>query len=559
MTRKFSDIDAAMKMRDVITRIAEGAINRLRPDSFIAEVYDYNTISRKAWVRTAGMSDTEPLMEVSFTDAMTPQDSRKDALRGTIVEVQGVPGNLWIRRIMAGAWRQGKSSLVNARFNGGDFGHIERESQYLVYPSTLPALGNTIGLGRWTNEDKTFWSGGVAQLKVRINQELFTNIIKTYDILLPDHEADGQWKSVAPDTDSGSQAGVDFSLEIKIDGGKGFWLRVRRTRAGIYVPGGYYADVRVLGQNFSHDTTTVNLEEFDPRPTEFFGRGEVVRDELQAGQVNTGPFASGLKHTLEVRQHNNLITPTDLRWDGSSIRWTDAFKVVGIGQGDVSSSGILSIASPAVGTLVPIHGAASATTVLVSASGIYMRTENEDVALYYEPKFLSDGSSDTGRFHVVCKSRPFKVPSHWIMLAATNGTITGPGNGLLLGNGTTTDHWRNASYENNWTTYSGSFHPFQYRRIADQVQLRGMASPGTVNALMFILPVGFRPLEKQKLLPCITESKATGAASAGTAHTHSFSSAGARLNVGTTGNVSTSATASDTLWISIDGVVFEII
>lgn len=48
-------------------------------------------------------------------------------------------------------------------------------------------------------------------------------------------------------------------------------------------------------------------------------------------------------------------------------------------------------------------------------------------------------------------------------------------------------------FENEWTNYGGIFFPAQYRKIANQVVLRGTIKPGKETFAAFTLPLGFRP------------------------------------------------------------------
>jgi hypothetical protein len=59
-------------------------------------------------------------------------------------------------------------------------------------------------------------------------------------------------------------------------------------------------------------------------------------------------------------------------------------------------------------------------------------------------------------------------------------------------NGIAPTAWTNLTLQNGWTNASGQ-QAAQYRKIGDMVQLRGGIAGGTLNAIAFTLPVGFRP------------------------------------------------------------------
>lgn len=448
--RKFKDTASAMAMRDLITKIAEGAINRLRPDDFVAEVYSYNHFTRKATVKTAGMGEDEPAIEVNYAPAMGVRSRHSDTNTGTIVLVGGIPGNYWIKKILNGAWTTTSGRMINSRFYGGAYYHLERESQYVIEVD-LPATGNTMSVGYFYNTGLTDWSGGFATLKLKVNQELFVAMIKEYDVLLPNHTEGGVWKTLAPDKDSGASFGNDFAVEIKFVLNSGFYLRIRRLRAGVYSQGGYTCDIRLFGREFTIDTTQSNIEEFDARPTEYFGRNDVAIDELQASEVNTGPFSTGIKHEIEVRAQANLIQPTDFGWNGTYLKWTGNWKALGLGVNDLSSLGYLAFPMPAVGVAIPVHGWSGGYSLNVDANGIPISAVGNGAALYVEPLFFTNGAAGTARYHLVGDDTPFKIPSHWILLAVMNTDQT-IGNSMKLGDGTTIDHWRYPAMQSGFTS-----------------------------------------------------------------------------------------------------------
>lgn len=72
----------------------------------------------------------------------------------------------------------------------------------------------------------------------------------------------------------------------------------------------------------------------------------------------------------------------------------------------------------------------------------------------------------------------------------------------------TDDSWNIPRLLNSWTHYGGIYQPISYRKGADNiVQLRGLAAGGTPSStdVMFILPVGYRPANKE-LYPALTNS-----------------------------------------------------
>jgi hypothetical protein len=93
------------------------------------------------------------------------------------------------------------------------------------------------------------------------------------------------------------------------------------------------------------------------------------------------------------------------------------------------------------------------------------------------------------------------------------------------------------------------------------VQLRGLIRNGTANTSMFTLPVGYRPPNGQ-LFTCIANVQATwntGAASAGTAHTHAATGppqVGSRVDILPAGTVA--AASAGTGFIDLGGIQFSV-
>ena len=53
--------------------------------------------------------------------------------------------------------------------------------------------------------------------------------------------------------------------------------------------------------------------------------------------------------------------------------------------------------------------------------------------------------------------------------------------------------WQVPAYQNGWVDYDATYGPVRYRRIAGITFIRGLAKNGTAGAVIFTLPVGYRP------------------------------------------------------------------
>lgn len=124
-----------------------------------------------------------------------------------------------------------------------------------------------------------------------------------------------------------------------------------------------------------------------------------------------------------------------------------------------------------------------------------------------------------------------------------------------------TTPWTNLSYANSWANYGAPYQIGQYRKVGDEVQLRGLIRNGTVNTTMFTLPTGFRPPD-YLIFPGVSAGPATyatGAASTGTAHTHSQvtpPNIAVRVNVNTDGTVV--APSTSTGFIDLSAIRFSV-
>lgn len=115
-------------------------------------------------------------------------------------------------------------------------------------------------------------------------------------------------------------------------------------------------------------------------------------------------------------------------------------------------------------------------------------------------------------------------------------------------------------FQNSWVNYDTIWAAAAYRKIGNAVYLRGLVRSGSVPSVIFTLPVGFRPL-KNEAFPAVisTLNVVTGAASAGTAHTHPLAiESVTRLDVTTSGNVQITNPDVFNSYLSLSGVSFFI-
>lgn len=58
--------------------------------------------------------------------------------------------------------------------------------------------------------------------------------------------------------------------------------------------------------------------------------------------------------------------------------------------------------------------------------------------------------------------------------------------------------WTAVTFQNGWINYGGAYQTAQYRKVGDEVQVRGTIKSGTQMTVAFTLPAGFRPPAKMQ-------------------------------------------------------------
>ena len=99
----FEDLAIAAKVRDLMNQIAEQAINRLRPDIMIGQVYRFNPNGNIAFIQLPG-HDEEHLLQVQFGNDKVPHSSVEDPVDGVpdVVRIFGRPGSYFILDFIRG-------------------------------------------------------------------------------------------------------------------------------------------------------------------------------------------------------------------------------------------------------------------------------------------------------------------------------------------------------------------------------------------------------------------------------------------------------------------------
>lgn len=406
---EFSDLTAAMRMRDSIARIVRDTVDTFRPPDRYGRVLDCNRLTNQATVLLNG--DTDPIL-VRMNTSVQPMytDTNAGDGNGSMVLVGGVFGNYWIRQIISGQAMSVKQGLGSPRLMGGDLLQSQTASYDTVGPVALQAVGNTTHFGRWDNAN-SFGGAGVAFLHVVLKWTFFTGNIKYYTIAIRNNASNGGWVKLAPMMDSGDYSGNDFTLEIMSDA-NGFELRARRMNyfGGGLTPGGMSIDVWTHGDSYSYVSGSALGEEASTVPSRFFG--------TDAANFQKGPFLSpGMN--FAIASQDMLTGGSDLNYDGTNVTWSQVIHISGLGANQYLPFGYIDIAAPAAGVAVPVYGkTAVPTTRNTIANGIQLASGE---FLYCEPPWgdTSTPTADASTLRIVGRlafDRYFEVPSHWVCI-----------------------------------------------------------------------------------------------------------------------------------------------
>lgn len=268
-------------------------------------------------------------------------------------------------------------------------------------------------------------------------------------------------------------------------------------------------------------------------------------------------YAEGL-WLPEVRAQASLTGGGTIDWGGRYLKWSMDF-VSYLGMSQVTPTGSYIIPMPDIGTVIQVHNIAGVTEDSVDSNGIDMTTGLGTLVragLYWEPTRSVD-YGQPGVWHLVGQDSYYSIPSLWIMIAQMD--LRGEGvMSLKLGNGDVTDHWRVAPFTNGWANYVGGGFESQAYRMGpgNMVEMRGLVDNGSINGDILILPEGYRPRIRQ-IFGCVGGSKTSGAASAGTAHTHSITNTTVRVDIFSTGELAQQDTAAPSQFISLQQIRFD--
>lgn len=276
-----------------------------------------------------------------------------------------------------------------------------------------------------------------------------------------------------------------------------------------------------------------------------------ARDLANLGAYDTiEPTASGLVVTGEATVTGTVSVGSNftqnsqqsasgggnISYSGTHLNWTSRFITIANGlSATTATQGYFDISPLASGQTVTGLGTTADRTT--TAAGIPMASWE---SLWYILPLGSGNGTVAANYRIgaYASMTDVVIPSHWILVATTNGETgfrhvkTCAGRNVIEGTTSFPDTgFIQPTLLNGWVGYGSPYSPVFYSRKNNVVSLVGLVKNGTTG-LIFTLPVGFRPAT-QLLTATTTNSNAHG-----------------RLDVELDGDVVAAGTYSTT-WFSV--------
>ena len=160
----------------------------------------------------------------------------------------------------------------------------------------------------------------------------------------------------------------------------------------------------------------------------------------------------------------------------TGLSWSQRFMIMGLGQGGGDfSQGYAQFTMPPDGTVIPVYGHPSVTSVTVASGMIPM---SYWYALYYELPQNSSATVDDSRFRIVYYTTAMAVvPANWILVAVRNAdALSGS---YMWGDGRVQDYWKDLTLTGGWVRYNTAYPAPAWRLESDgRVALRGLMKGG---------------------------------------------------------------------------------
>lgn len=178
------------------------------------------------------------------------------------------------------------------------------------------------------------------------------------------------------------------------------------------------------------------------------------------------------------RLQNVLMGPGVRKVNQTAIAWSGFFRTMGAGKDVLNPAGFFMVDMPPDGTVIPVLGHATISSITVALGRIAMNTLSGYSALYYElPIGAATSATDYSRFRIVDYTANFDIPASWILICAHNADMQPT---WMWGDGRQQDYWHTLSLSSSWVAYGGSFPAPAWKFGTDgKINLRGLMKSGT--------------------------------------------------------------------------------
>jgi hypothetical protein len=495
----FDDPAVAIAIRDAVKTFAKQVIDEQFPPSESGRVQSIDHIGGTCMVLFPGHTES---VQIKLRPGMHPSRAALDYPTlpewGDVVRVEGGLGDRYVSEVLVGGPRLEKPRLYNPRISTSlnvDDGAL---SYFAVsVPPANSGSGYVSHVGRWENERNEAVDGAVitsGKFDIKITENAYADMEKEYSFFLSEfgNGTYGVWKTLLPTESTGMGILRDFNLEIMFDG-SGFELRIRCT-------GHYYGSTAVGQYKLVMSTTSKNLVYIEGSQLGVMSGQSVPTEAFQSlGYYGYGSPFGGNGSRVPRLVESAMTGGGIVSWDGTNLGWSQRFICMGVGVNEATPFGYISITVPANGTNISVWHDSFRGSVTVSGGTIPFG--GYWGSLYFVPDWGNTTDPGAGYFTIVSYTQdsvingdPGYIPSHWILVASHNRDGWGSPS-LRLGNGDMIDHWRAPSLVNSWTNYGSGYSDAGYRKVpGGNIQLRGLVRNGSsANALIFTLPVGYRP------------------------------------------------------------------
>jgi microcystin-dependent protein len=216
-----------------------------------------------------------------------------------------------------------------------------------------------------------------------------------------------------------------------------------------------------------------------------FTNGDVKTDSQLTQRVSTleSSLTLAQQTRLKVGRAKDLLHGGGQRIVGDgNFAWGSQFRTMGMGQDTLAPSGYFNIAMPPDGTVIPVHGHSTVTSITVGslvAGRISFNAISGYAALYYDLPIGSIATSQPSRFHIVdYLAGPFTIPDTWVLII--NRTIDAMSPEWHWGDGRIQDWWHGFGLINGWTNFDNTYSQSGWKRTSEgEIVVRGLVKGGT--------------------------------------------------------------------------------